>query len=185
MPKKIRRGISKAEWLEVGLHALSDGSIADITVEGLARSLGVAKAGFYWHFKDREDLLRQLLEHWIHESTEVVSENVEVLALEPKRRLLRTVEMIREGELTRYEIPIRQWALSDATAARAVRRVTRMRLDFVRDAFHELGFRGDELEMRATLFAVYHTWEAATLRHVPRKRLRDLVARRIELLTSK
>ena len=153
-------------------------------MEGLARRLGIARAGFYWHFKDRDDLLRQLLEHWMHETTEVVSENVEVLALEPKRRLLKTVEMIREGDLTRHELAIRQWALSDGTAARAVRRVTRMRLDFVRNAFHELGFRDDELEMRATLFAVYHTWEAATLRHVPRKRLRELVARRIELLTS-
>ena len=164
---------------------MSELGAAALTVEGLARRLGIARAGFYWHFKDRDDLLRQLLEHWIHETTEVVSENVEVLALKPKRRLLRIVEMIHEGDLTRYEVPIQQWALSDATAARAVRRVTRIRLDYVRNAFQELGFSGDELEMRATLFAVYHTWEAATLRHVPRKRLRELVARRIELLISK
>lgn len=62
-------------------------TITDITVEGLARSLGIAKAGFYWHFKNRDDLLKQLLNYWIHELTEVASENPQLLTLEPKKRL--------------------------------------------------------------------------------------------------
>ena len=59
-----RPGVSKTEWLEAGLQALGDSSVAALTVEGLAKSLGIAKAGFYWHFKNRDDLLRQLLDHW-------------------------------------------------------------------------------------------------------------------------
>lgn len=101
MSQKIRRGISKAEWLEAGLQALCTGSVTDITVEGLARSLGIAKAGFYWHFKSRDDLLHQLLDYWVHEITEVAAENPQLLALEPKKRLITIAEMIPDGVLGR------------------------------------------------------------------------------------
>ena len=104
---KHRRGVSKAEWLEAGLEALSAGGVAALTVEGLAKSLGIAKAGFYWHFKDRDDMLRQLLDYWVHEITEVISENVEVQAMPPEQRLVRIAEMILDYDLTRYDLAIR------------------------------------------------------------------------------
>ena len=183
--KKVARGVTKAEWLEAGLHALSKQGVAGLTVEGLAKGLGIAKAGFYWHFKDRENLLRQLLNHWAHELTGVVTTNVEVLDLEPKRRLATTAEMVLEHDLGRYDMAIRQWAVHDAEAARAVRKVNRMRLDLVRGAFCELGFTGDDLDMRAMLFVCYQTWESSMFREIPRKRRRELIAKRLDLLTSK
>jgi AcrR family transcriptional regulator len=184
MSQMIRRGISKAEWLEAGLQAMSKGSVTDITVEGLARSLGIAKAGFYWHFKNRDDLLHQLLDYWVHELTEVAAENLQLLALEPKKRLITLAEMILEYDLNRYEFAFRQCALWDATASRVVRKVNRMRLDFVRKAFSELGFTGDDLDMRAMLYTCYHTWESPMFGDISRKRRRELIAKRIELLTS-
>jgi AcrR family transcriptional regulator len=106
-----RRGVSKSGWLEKGLEALSEGSFATLTVEGLAKSLGINKAGFYWHFKNRDDLLRHLLDHWTHEITEVITANPKLLALKPQSRLIRAAEIILDFELTHYEIAIRQWAM--------------------------------------------------------------------------
>ena len=157
--QKARRGVSKAEWLEMGLQALSERGAASLTIEGLAKSLGINKAGFYWHFKNRDDLLRQLLNYWTHELTEVVTTNPDILAIEPKSRLIKTAEMILDYELTRYDIAIRQWALQDAGAARAVRKVNRLRLNFIRNAFSEMGFKGEDLEMRPMLFTCYHSLE--------------------------
>jgi AcrR family transcriptional regulator len=183
--EKARRGISKAEWLEAGLQALSEGGVATLTVEGLAKSLGIAKAGFYWHFKNRDDLLRQLLDHWTHEITEVITANPEVITLKPKTRLIRTAEIIHDYELTRYEIAIRQWALQDKEAARAVKKSNRLRLDFVRTAFSELGFKGEDLEMRTMLFVCYHSWETSMFREISRKQRREQIAKRIDFLTRK
>ena len=180
-----RRGVSKAGWLDAGLQTLSDRGVADLTVEGLAKSLGIAKAGFYWHFKNRDDLLRQLLDHWTHEITEVITSNPEVLALKPKVRLIRTAEIIHDFELTRYEIAIRQWALRDGEAARAIKKANRLRLVFARTAFSELGFKGEDLEIRTMLFVCYHSWEAPMFREISRKRRRDQIVKRIELLTRK
>jgi len=115
----------------------------------------------------------------------VITQNVEVLALEPKSRLVRTAELILENDLTRYEIAIRQWAMEDREAARAVRQTNRMRLDFVRTAFSELDFKGDDLEARTMLYTCYHTWEAPMFREISRKRRRELIAKRIEILTSR
>ena len=185
MSNKISRGISKAEWLEAGLKVLCEGGISAINVEGLAKSLGIAKAGFYWHFKNRDDLLRQLLDYWLHEITEVASENPQLLALEPKTRLRTLAKMIFEHDLARYEIAFHQWAMQDAGAARAVRKVNRVRLDYVRRAFSELGFTGDDLEMRTMLFVCYESRESSTFREISRKRRRELIAKRIDLLTKK
>lgn len=177
--------MSKAEWLEVGLQALSEAGVSALTVEGLAKSLGIAKAGFYWHFKNRDDLLRQTLDYWTHELTGVVTSNLEILELEPKSRLIRTAEMIFDYELGRYDMAIRLWALQDAGADRAVRKVNRLRLNFVRNAFSELGFKDEDLEMRTMLYVCYHSWEWVTYREISRKLRREQIVRSIELLTSK
>jgi AcrR family transcriptional regulator len=180
----VRRGVSKAQWLETALTLLRDHSVADITVEGLAKKLGVAKSGFYWHFRSREEMLNALLDYWLHEVTEVITDNVEIEALEPKTRLMLCAEMIHELDLTRYEIGIRQFALRDGNALRVVKETNNMRMDFIRKAFSELGFTDDDLEMRTMLFACYHTWEASMFHGISRRRRKVLIGKRIDLLTA-
>jgi len=182
--EQIRRGISKAQWLEAALGRLCDHSVADITVEGLAKELGIAKSGFYWHFKSRGELFDALLDHWVHEVTEVITNNVEIDSLEPKARLLKCAEMIHRLDLTRYEIGIRQFSLADESALRKVKRAYKLRMDFIRKAFSDLGFSGDDLEMRTMLFACYHTWEASMFPDVSRKRRKELIGKRLDLLTA-
>ena len=183
--KQVKRGVSKAEWLQAGMEALRNGSIAEVTVEGLARELKISKAGFYWHFRNRQELLAQMLEYWVHELTEVITRNQQLLALEPKKRLITTAEMILEYDLGRFEIAFRQWASQDQAASRAVKKVNRVRLDFVKKALSELGVSGIDLEMRAMLFVCYHTWESLMFQEVSQKKRRELIDRRIELIISR
>jgi AcrR family transcriptional regulator len=181
----VRRGVSKEEWLEAGLEAIGKGGVSGLTVKGLARKLGIAKAGFYWHFKNRDDMLRQLLDYWTHQLTEVVTSNVELLALGPRERLIKTAQMILDFDLAKYDLAIREWALQNPEVARTVRKVNQFRLDFVRQALSELGFDDKEQEIRAMLFVCYHSWESLMFRDIPRKRRREQIARRIEILTRK
>lgn len=182
--EKVSRGLSKADWLDGALKLLAKTSVSNLTIERLAQSLNIAKSGFYWHFQNRDELLQEMLRHWSHELTEVVTESRELMALEPRSRLTVTAEMILAHNLTRYEIAIRQWGLEDRKAASAVRKVNRIRLDFVKTALAELGFSGDDIDMRSLLFVCYHTWEAPMFPEISQKRRRELIAKRIELLTS-
>jgi AcrR family transcriptional regulator len=159
--------------------------VSEITIGGLARYLGISKSGFYWHFRNRDDLLDQLLAHWNHEVTEVITQNAALHALDPKARFRKAAEIIIDHDLVRFEIGIRQWAMNDKRAARAVRLVNRRRLDFARQALGEIGFSGDDLDMRAMLFVCYHTWEAPMFPEISRKRRRELIGKRIALLTKK
>jgi hypothetical protein len=47
----------------------------------------------------------------------------------------------------------------------------------------ELGFEGDDLEMRAMLFVCYQTWETPMFRDITENRRRELIQKRVDLLT--
>ncbi|UCE52322.1 MAG: TetR/AcrR family transcriptional regulator, partial [Desulfobacterales bacterium] len=133
--------------------------VEGVKIERLARLLGISRSGFYWHFKNRQDLLEQLLEYWVREYTGVVTYNPDVIKLDPKKRLLTTMEMIRDKRLAKYDLAMTSWARLDSHVHRVVKKVVEMRLDYLRAIFAELGFEGDELEMRTRLFVCYHSWE--------------------------
>lgn len=182
---KTRRGVSKAEWLEAALNQLAFRSVSSISIESLARNLGIAKSGFYWHFKDRNDLLSELLTFWAHEMTEVVTDNPELAKLKPKKRLFKTAEMILDNDLIRYEIGIRQWALNDKVAAKAARAVNKARLDYSAQAFLDYGFSKDEAEVRGMIYCVYASWETPMFRELSRKKKLAMAHKRIEILFRK
>ena len=180
-----KKRISKAEWLEAALRILAEEGVEAVRVQRMARDLGISKSGFYWHFRDRRDLLMQLLDYWAHEYTLVVTENVELRMLDPKARLFRIAELVMEHDLGGFDLSFWAWAADDAEVARRVAGVIRTRLDFVGKAFAELGFEGDELEMRTRLFVCYQPWERTTYPRVSKKRLRELMPVRLALLTDR
>jgi len=179
----MKKRVSRAEWLTAALVVLAREGVAGVRVERLARDFGIAKSGFYWHFKNRDALLAALLDHWRRECTDVISGNSEVPSLPPRERLRTTAEMILDHDFTRYEAAMMNWADNDPIVARELRRVYRMRLDFVGAAFAELGFTGDELTMRTRLFVCYHSNESSMFRGESKRKLRGLIDRRIDLLT--
>jgi AcrR family transcriptional regulator len=60
MDKDLGRG----DWLKAARMALLQGGVEAVRVEKLARNLHVTKGSFYWHFRDREELLEALLREW-------------------------------------------------------------------------------------------------------------------------
>ena len=71
----------KSDWIEAALLLLQREGVEAVRVEALARRLRVSKSGFYWHFKDRRDLLTQLVDYWAHEYTGVAADNQELQTL--------------------------------------------------------------------------------------------------------
>ena len=66
---KVRGGavssrLDRKARLTRALEVLGKQGAGELTVESLARQLGVTKGSFYWHFKDRADFFRQLIEYW-------------------------------------------------------------------------------------------------------------------------
>lgn len=182
-PKSGR--VSRDDWLTRGLQVLAAEGVQGIRIERLARDLNVAKAGFYWHFRDRQELLESMLEHWSSEFTVVITDNQDMRLLAPEQRLYQTMVAILENDLAKYELAIRSWAAHDPAADKVLRRVYADRMEFARQMFSELGFRGRELEMRTRLFLCYDTWDQATFDDLSKDERRQLLRLRHKFLTTK
>ncbi len=184
IPRRKGR-VSKTDWLEAALAELERGGVDAVRIERLAEQLSVAKSGFYWHFKNRDELLRQVLDYWSSEFTEVIRTIPKALSGEPAARLRNIAKIIDENGLARHDLAIRAWAAHDEVAADTVRKVTNFRLNFIGGIFEELGFEGDELEARTRLFVCYHSMENAVLPTAAKRRQSRLWRQQLDLLTRK
>ena len=160
---KKNKGISKNQWLIKALDLLESKGFEAVKVEQLAKLLGTSRSGFYWHFKNRQDLLQHLLDYWVVEYTSILIDDLEIKKLDADNRLLAAMKMIRNEKLTKYDLAMNAWGKTDPQVYEAVKKVIQMRFDFSREIFVELGFEGDELEMRTQLFTCYHCWEEVTI----------------------
>jgi len=183
MIKKQRK--SKEDWLKIALGILEIKGIDAVRIERLAANLHTSKSGFYWHFKNRNELLKELLIYWLTAYTETITKDTPLLKLDPLQRLDKISEKIRKQNLTKYDLAIRTWAQHDLKAKRVVEKVNLIRMDYIRSVFSELGFRGDDLEMRTMLYVVYHSWERPMFGKYNQQKWEKLKKRRINFLTRK
>lgn len=180
-----RRRVSKSDWLEAGLGALAAGGVRSVRVDVLARQLGVARSGFYWHFENRDELLAEMLDYWASEQTEVVTKNPKILSMPGADRLLAITMMVIDHELGRYDGAIRQWARGDPSVARRARKTFELRLGLLEATFAELGFEGEERDMRARLFAIYQAAEGSAIPPMSKAKRRRLAKLRIRMLIER
>lgn len=156
------KGVSKGQWLAKALETLGTEGFEAIKIDRLAKQLGISRSGFYYHFKDRQDLLQHLLDYWADEYTAVITDSLDMKKLDAEKRLFITMKMVKDRKLAQYDLAMTGWAKVDPLVNEIVKKVVTMRLDYVRLIFKELGFRGDELEMHARLHLCYHAWEEVT-----------------------
>jgi len=151
--------LSRDEWLRQALDVLAHEGPGRLHIQSLSESLGVSRGSFYWHFENREEFLSSLLAYWHREFTEPVPEAVETGGGSGQEKLLRLIRIVCEQDLTKYDMPIRSWAAQDPKIAKLVGQTDLFRLDYIRQLFVEVGFDGNELEIRARSFLGYMTLE--------------------------
>jgi len=182
--KKSKKRVSQADWLEKALEILEIESLDEVKIDRLAKELNVSRSGFYWHFDNRQALINAMIKYWGNEFTSVVTSNKKLFSLSPRERLYKTMKMIIENNLTQLELPMRACAETDPVAKKLVNQVYQMRLEFIRSTLSEMGFGGEDLEMRTHLFVCYHTWEGNMFTNLSKaKRLRWLKLR-LEMLCT-
>lgn len=177
--------LNRDSWLECALDVLRDEGIQGVRVERLARDLGVTKGSFYWHFEDRSELQRSILDFWSEKYTDVVIKNRELLEANPSEGLLALLIQVQDQGLDRYELAMRAWAEHDSVALAAVRAVYENRIKFVRSFFTRLGFRGLDADVRTRLALCYLSWEPNMYPNEPVSRRRKILKLQHKLLTAR
>ncbi len=138
---------------------LAEGGVDNVRVEPLARRLKVTKGGFYWHFRDRSDLLARLLARWRDGRVAVIARHATPAEGEDAaavlRRLLSRYLDHPNPRGTAIEMAVRTWARLDPAAAEAVAAVDAARLARVEPLFAALGAAPEEAGARARLFYAF------------------------------
>jgi AcrR family transcriptional regulator len=143
--KASGNNLGRSNWLCAARLALLRGGVEAVRVEKLARDLGVTKGSFYWHFKDRDELLELLLREWESEVPKMLLQVGRRSGREKVQRLVRLLEQrakLSEEGKEPSDAAIFAWASVDREVARRVNRAEEERIQLLK---HFVGDR-DRME---------------------------------------
>jgi AcrR family transcriptional regulator len=136
-----RRRLQREDWVEAARRRLATSGIDAVRVEVLATDLGVTKGSFYWHFKDRPDLLETVLHEW--ETSATVAGAVPQQAT-PSERMARFLELVTayaaDPDRAALESAVLAWAQKDAAVAERVAAIEAARTANAERLLAEVGF---------------------------------------------
>ena len=137
---------TRDDWISAALAALAEGGIEAVKVERLAARLGVSKGSFYWHFKDRPALLAALLDLWDGNVTQQLIDEAAGLPT-PAARLRKVAELALAATMEgvdsgRAEAAVQAWATTDEAAAKRLRGVEEVRIDYIAGELEAAGMPG-------------------------------------------
>ena len=167
------------------LDILAEEHNALLRIDDLVKRMGVTKGSFYWHFKDRDDFLTQLLDYWIHEFNEKVGEEVSkaVGDQDAHERLRFLLTYLVEHDCARYDMVIRSWAGQDPKIGEVLKKVDKFRLDIMYALLTEMGLQNEEAQMRAHIIVIFMSLRAGLFVKRSKKAELDAIDAQIEFFT--
>jgi AcrR family transcriptional regulator len=132
-----------------------------VRIEVLARDLAVSKGSFYWHFRDRDEFLMQMLDCWRNLEDEWLSAEEKLDDSRPSAaaRWARFVERSVEPERIPEEIAVRAWARRDERVAVRVADIERRKIQLIARVLSDVGFGQEAAESWSeTICLVYLGW---------------------------
>jgi AcrR family transcriptional regulator len=149
-----RQLLRREDWTAAAQAELVISGVSGVTVGSLARRLKVTRGSFYWHFKNRGDLLRALLKFWEEANTGSFER---ALASSSGgggfTEFLAIVNLLlaEKDYSPAFDLAVRDWARTSREAAAAVRRADERRMDVLHRIFVDMGFSDPEALVRARI----------------------------------
>lgn len=162
--------LTAADWSRAALDFIAAGGVEQVTVEGLARHLGVTKGSFYWHFADRSALVVSALDLWEQLGTFDIIVQLQMVR-DPKARL-RALFATAFGDLVDGPVDAALVArIDDPIVGPVVRRVTAARVAFLDAVYRELGLSPARAAARARIAYSTYVGHLHLRRSMPDDRL--------------
>lgn len=162
--ERQRTSLTPDRWIEAATDLLVDQGIDSVRVDLLARALKVTRGSFYWHFKDRGDLLQAVLQAWRTRATEQLTKRLQSAHQDPRAQLQDLISLPFRGRsavrAARIELAIRDWARRDPLARAFVDEADATRMGYGAQVFTAFGFSLAEARSRAFLLYSYEVAES-------------------------
>ena len=175
--------LSRQDWIRGALELLKTTGVEGIKIVTLAERLGVTSGSFYWHFKNRRELLDALLGYWEQEMTNAATTAAQQFEGSPKERIWHLMEQVMNFGMASFDLAVWHWAQSDPVAKTVFHRALDTRFTFASWMFRQAGFSKVQAETRGRMMVVYMMGESTLIPDAPDKRKRRLRLKH-EILTS-
>ena len=147
-PERTR--LSAEDWELAALESIAEQGISALAVETLARQLGVTKGSFYWHFRNREALLKATLERWEEYGEAEIIVPIERMP-DPRQRLPELFRRVAHELQAHRVYAALLKALDDPRVVTVMARVSRRRMEFLTAIYREAGLEPLQALNRARL----------------------------------
>lgn len=152
---KTRTTLTVQDWVRAALVLMAREGVQAVAVEPLAREIGVTKGSFYWHFENRDHLVRTALEAWEQDQGRDLVQRYGDIP-DPHRRMRVLVHAAFEDTHNGLLFAALSASSEDPLVRPFLERVTEMRMTFGEKAFKDLGLPPEEAKRRALFtYAAY------------------------------
>lgn len=145
--------LTRDDWISGAWNLMADGSFDLVKVDRLARAMKVTRGSFYWHFKNRDDLLDALLDHWMDMLgfEKAIQPRLARISA-PQDKLWAIYDyVVRNIDGPQYAI-MRIWARQSRKLGDRVRIEDEKRIAHYASLFREMGLDTDAADMRAEIY---------------------------------
>lgn len=155
----VHPNLTREDWTHAAQQVLVKGGVDAVRVDTLAKELNITRGSFYYHFKNRNELLESILGGWRTRATEDVILHLSDAQSTPQHQLQRLMELPLHGQTAKeaaaIELAIRAWARRDEHARQAIDEVDRYRLSYIKGLLLQAGVESQDASDRAYLIYAY------------------------------
>jgi len=174
--------VSRDDWVNAAWAALGAQGVEGVRVERLARGLGVTKGSFYWHFKNRDELLHGMVDWWRDNQIAFLEDLDDQLLDNPTRQIKSVIGFTHHTDDSRHDVAMREFARFDEYANAAVAEIDQRRIDYLATLFRAAKFDPAESSLRARALYFYQVGEYTTSLKIDPDLRDELAERRFKLL---
>jgi AcrR family transcriptional regulator len=143
--------VTREDWMRIAVATLMAQGVDAVRVMPLSEALGVSRSSFYWYFKDRDDLLDQLLIHWRETNTRAIVDRAGREAPTIIQAVLNVFECWIDEDTFNpaLDAAIRSWSRNSARVRKDVDQADADRVLAIRDMYLRFSYSEDDAFIRA------------------------------------
>lgn len=165
---------TRDDWLDAALAVLATEGVARVAILPLSERLGVSRSSFYWYFRDRSDLLDELLARWARLNTRSILTQAEAPAATISEAVCNVFRCWVNPAIfsPRLDFAVREWARASKAVREVLDDADTLRTRAIRAMFERFGYGADDAFIRArTLYYSQIGYYALDIREALAERL--------------
>ncbi|MEM7723627.1 MAG: TetR/AcrR family transcriptional regulator [Pseudomonadota bacterium] len=145
--------VTREDWLRLARDILVHDGEGEVKVLAMGNRLGVSRSSFYWYFKDKQDLLKALLEDWDGRNTQVIRRHCEMPAASITGAVCNFFHCFVDPDLfdPGLDFAVREWSRRDPDVRTRIDEADARRLTAITAMFERHGYDAADADIRARI----------------------------------